>query len=57
MKLVISNFGVFLGRKGERFVVKDMSGGKDEFNACAAECWWSMAAATDGQLGSLCQPC
>jgi CRISPR-associated protein Cas1 len=37
MKLVISNFGVFLGRKGERFVVKDMSGGKDEFNAADIE--------------------
>ncbi len=37
MKLVISNFGVFLGRKGERFVVKDLSGSRDELNAADVE--------------------
>lgn len=33
MKLVIDSFGVFLGRKGNRFLVREQSGRKNEVNA------------------------
>jgi len=37
MRLVIDSFGVFLGKKGERFVVRDASGRRDEVNATDVE--------------------
>jgi len=37
MKLVINSFGVFLGKKGERFVIRDASGRRDEVNAADVE--------------------
>ncbi len=37
MRLVIDSFGVFLGRKGERFVVRDSAGNRKEINAADVE--------------------
>jgi CRISPR-associated protein Cas1 len=37
VRLVIDSFGVFLGKKGERFIVRDSSGRRDEVNAADVE--------------------
>jgi CRISPR-associated protein Cas1 len=37
VKLVIDSFGVFLGRKGQRFTIRDPSGRRNEVNAADVE--------------------